>query len=234
MDEEIRLKRSFFLASPVLIVEDEPAVKNRLYKLLLDIGYEPFSLQCASNVREAQAICSTQKIALALVDLGLPDGDGYSLIENLRAKDAEMMILVISAWKTEDSIIQSLKAGATGYLLKERDDLEIKLGIASALRGGAPIDPFVAKRMLQDFAAAAVDKPIEPIMDALESKFVLTAREKEILRLVAQGLTNREIAENLGLSKLTVDSHVKNIYQKMSVTSRTKAVHRARENKLLD
>lgn len=221
---------STLLAAPVLVVEDEPSVRQRLSSLLLGMGYESSSLLWAENIAQARTIYETEAITLALVDLGLPDGSGQTVIEELRSKDPMMMILVISAWSTEDAIIGALSAGATGYLLKERDDLELRLGISSTLRGGAPIDPFIAKRIMREFALAAASKKDSA---ADPAPVALTPRELGILQLVAQGMTNREIAEHLMLSRYTIESHVKNIYQKMSVTSRTRAIHVARQHGLI-
>lgn len=220
---------SLLLAAPVLVVEDEPSVTQRLRALLQSMGYESAALLWAESVAQAREIYAHEPIALALVDLGLPDGSGHTVIEELRARDPAMMILVISAWSTEDAILGALRAGATGYLLKERDDLELCLGIASTLRGGAPIDPFIAKRIMQEFAAA----PKPAASEADSTMPPLSGREHEILQLVAQGMTNREIAEQLHLSKFTVECHVKKIYQKMSVSSRTRAIHMARQHGLI-
>ena len=218
------------LAAPVLVVEDEPSVKQRLFNLLLGLGYDASSLLWADNIAKARSMYEAQAVALALVDLGLPDGSGQTVIEELRSKDSMMMILVISAWSTEDAIMGALSAGATGYSLKERDDLELRLGITSTLRGGAPIDPFIAKRIMHEFAVAAAGKK----ESAAESVAVtLTSREQGILQLVAQGMTNREIAEHLQLSRYTVECHVKKIYQKMSVKTRTRAIHIARQQGLI-
>lgn len=214
------------LAAPVLIVEDDPAVTQRLAGLLQSIGYEPCALLWADSVAQAQPLIAQEAIALALIDLGLPDGHGHSLIQALRAQDPSMMILVISAWSTEDAILGALRAGASGYLLKERDDLELRLGITSALRGGAPIDPFIAKRILQELAPRAPQHPPT-------AQPALSPREQQILELVAQGMTNREIAESLVLSRYTVECHIKKIYQKMDVSSRTKAIHLARQHGLI-
>ena len=144
----------------------------------------------------------------------------------MRSSDPAMGILVISAWSTEDAILASLRAGATGYVLKERDDLEVSLSIRSVLRGGAPIDPFIARRViaeLQPAVPAAVQSP----------ETTLTMREAQILQLVAEGLGNREIAEKLFLSRYTVECHVKHIYRKLAVSSRTRAVTEARVRGLL-
>ena len=90
----------------------------------------------------------TGKFVMALIDLGLPDGNGIELIGWLRARDEDLPILVISAWSTEEMILGALRAGASGYVLKERDDLEIASSLKSVLKGGAPIDAFIARRIL--------------------------------------------------------------------------------------
>ena len=165
---------------------------------------------------------------MALVDLGLPDGSGIDLIAELRAADPGMGILVISAWSTEDAILAALRAGANGYVLKERDDLEVTLSIRSVLRGGAPIDPFIARRIIAEL------QPSTPAaLKELPPESALSVREVQILKLVADGMTNREIAESLFLSRYTVECHIKNIYRKLSVPSRTKAVIEARARGLL-
>lgn len=142
------------------------------------------------------------------------------------------MILVISAWSTQESLFSAIKAGATGYVLKERDDVEVKLSIRSILRGGAPIDPFIAQEILKQISAAVIPAVADQkIIDA--DMELLTSRETEILNLVAQGMSNREIAEQLFVSKYTVESHIKHIYRKLSVSKRTKAVSAARSLGLL-
>lgn len=128
----------------------------------------------------------------------------------------------------------ALRAGATGYVLKERDDFEVMLSIRSVLRGGAPIDPFIARRILQ-----LLPDPAQPTTPALARATALapaappgetlSKREREILRLVANGMSNREIAERLFLSHYTVETHVKRIYRKLAVSSRAMAVRTAME-----
>lgn len=219
------------LPAPVLVVEDEPLLQLRLRTLLVGLGYADDALVFAASLAEARACLATQPVALALVDLQLPDGNGRELIEQLRADDPGLGILVVSAWSSEEAILGALRAGATGYVLKERDDIEVSLSIRSVLRGGAPIDPFIARRILELLPAAApvtanasaAATPAAP--DALEA---LSERESQILRLVADGLSNREIAEQLFLSRYTVESHVKRIYRKLAVSSRTMAVRTAR------
>lgn len=222
------------LPAPVLIVEDEPIIQSRLRKILHDIGYQDDMLFFVSNLKAAMKCIEEQPIVLALVDLGLPDGNGKELIEQLHFRDPSALILVISAWSTQDSLFAAIQAGATGYVLKERDDAEIVIAIRSLLRGGAPIDPFIAREILSKIshkkvAVASDDSANSNNSETFNSNYEqLTGRELEILNLVAQGLSNREIAEQLFVSRYTVESHIKHIYRKLSVTKRTKAVSTAR------
>ena len=216
------------LPVPVLVVEDEEIIQFRLRKILIDLGYANDVLLFAKNVKEAFAFLEQQPISLALIDLGLPDGNGIEIIEKIRALESNALILVISAWSTQESLFGAIKAGATGYVLKERDDAEVLLSIRSILRGGAPIDPFIAREILKQIAASESDAAIIAQQSSEAEHNLLTVREKEILNLVAQGLSNREIAEQLFVSRYTVESHIKHIYRKLSVTKRTKAVSTAR------
>ena len=209
------------LPAPVLIVEDDALMRERITRLLAQLGYTDDALMLTASLAEARAQMAQQPHALALVDLGLPDGSGIDLIAELRAEDPGLGILVISAWSTEDLILTALRAGATGYVLKERDDMELVLAVRSVLRGGAPIDPFIARRILA-LSQAPASSP-----DRLEEG-ALTPRENEILQLVAQGMTNREIAESVFLSRHTVECHIKHIYRKLTVSSRVRAVSEAR------
>ena len=215
------------LPVPVLIVEDEYVIQRRLKIILTNLGYNEDVLLFANTVKEAYSIIQQQPIALALVDLGLPDGSGISIIEKIREQDAQALILVVSAWSTQDSLFRAIQAGATGYVLKERDDVEVALAIRSILRGGAPIDPFVAREILKQISIPTISGTVEQNRPAADQE-TLTQREQEILSLVAQGLSNREIAEQLCVSRYTVESHIKHIYRKLSVSKRTKAVSTAR------
>ena len=212
------------LPAPVLVVEDEPLLQQRLRGVLQTLGYTPDALVFATTLAEARACLAEQPMALALVDLQLPDGDGRELIAQLRADDPGLGVLVVSAWSSEEAILGALRAGATGYVLKERDDVEVMLSIRSVLRVGAPIDPFIARRILELLPAPSAAPALAE---------ALSEREGEILRLVADGLSNREIAEQLFLSRYTVESHVKRVYRKLAVSSRIGAVREARSRGLL-
>lgn len=229
------LAPELLLPAPVLVVEDDPLIRQRLRGILMHLGYNTDALLFAENLTVARRLVDDSPIALALVDLGLPDGNGIELITELRNSDPALGILVISAWSTEDILLGALRAGATGYVLKERDDLEVSLSIRSVLRGGAPIDPFIARRIIAELqapaAAANTATATNASSDAEEVK--LTARESQILSLVADGLANREIAEKIFLSRYTVECHIKHIYRKLAVSSRVRAVKEARARGIL-
>ncbi len=219
------------LPIPVLVVEDEPLLQARLRAVLKQLGYADDALLFAGTLAEAQEVLDKQPVALALVDLNLPDGDGRTLIGKLRLDDPSLGILVVTAWSTEDAIVGSRRAGATGYVLKERDDIEMLLSIRSVLQGGAPIDPFIASRILELLPRAEEPDRSRPPAHPEEA---LSGREVEILRLVGEGMSNREIADQLNLSRYTVESHAKRIYRKLAVSSRMMAVHAARERGILE
>ncbi|MGE8493522.1 response regulator [Comamonas sp.] len=236
MLEPSLLVEDALLPVPVLVVEDEPLLQQRLRQVLHQLGYEDDALIFAGTLAEARAVVAEGPVGLALVDLRLPDGNGQSLIEELRAEDPGLGILVVSAWSSEDLILSALRAGATGYVLKQRDDFEVMLSIRSVLRGGAPIDPFIARRILQLLPLRA-PKPADhavPAASGGEPDVGLTPREAEILRLVADGMSNREIANEVHLSRHTVESHVKRIYRKLAVSSRMMAVREARARGMIE
>lgn len=229
------------LPTPVLVVEDDDLIQQRLDSILRQLGYQPNMVHFASALAPARQLALQQRFALALVDLGLPDGNGTELIAELRAADAHMGILVISAWSTKEAILNALRAGATGYVLKERDDLEVTLSIRSVLRGGAPIDPFIARRVITEFEVHPLPDHAQPQPaphlqapePEPESDTTLSTREINILHQVSSGLTHREIAERLYISRHTVEAHVRNIYRKLAVSSRIRAVNEARSRGLI-
>lgn len=182
------------LPVPVLILEDDRVIQTRLTIILTQLGYQLDTLIFVSNIAEANYILDQQQFSLALIDLGLPDGSGISIIERIREQNHQTLILVISAWSTQDSLFAAIKAGATGYVLKERDDTEVAFSIRSILRGGAPIDPFIAQAILKQIAENP--EPIQALQEASNTNVeALTLREKEILTWVSHGLSNREIAD---------------------------------------
>lgn len=215
--------------SPALIVDDEPAMRERLADLLAGVGIEREAIAFAASIAQARQQLENRAVALILVDIGLPDGSGIDLIQWLRQTGSSSQAVVVSTFGTQDLIVQALRAGAVGYLLKERDDDEILASLRSIGRGGAVLDPFVAKHILHLIAAA----PAQTVARGESPAEPLTPREEEILGWVAQGLISREIAEKLSRSTATVEDHVKNILRKLRVGTRTQAVFQARSMGLL-
>lgn len=212
----------------ILIVEDDSAMQARLRALMREVAGPQAWIGIAPDFANACAILREQRPALALVDVRLPDGSGIDLIGRMQQDSPETQAVIVSAFAEEETIVAALRAGAIGYLLKDREDIELVLSLRSLQRGGAPIDPMIARRIL-GMVPTATPTPVDA---ALVPQ--LTNRENEILQLVAQGLGNREIAARMNLSRLTIEGHAKNIYRKLAVKSRTAAVHEARTLGLLE
>ncbi|MBB1061302.1 response regulator transcription factor [Marilutibacter spongiae] len=215
--------------NPVLIVEDDAATRTRLLRLMRDLAGAAARIDAVAGMVEAREHLQRQPCALALVDVNLPDGNGIDLVAWITRRLDGPSSVIVSAFAAEDTILAAVRAGAIGYLLKDRDDEELKSSLESLRRGGAPIDPLIARRILALVPPAPMDATPSP-----ESAPPLSGREHEILRLVARGFSNREIADLLALSRLTIECHTKNIYRKLSVGSRTSAVFEARALGLLD
>lgn len=221
------------LTHAVLIVDDEPAMRQRLKRVLATLGHAETPIHAAGGIAQGKAIAGRDAaLALALIDLGLPDGNGVELVRWLRARDEALPILVISAWSTEDMILGALRAGASGYVLKERENDELAASIRNVLKGGAPIDPFIARRILGLIGEPIANSPAEPEPD-IALRHSLSERELAILAQVADGLSDREIAQALNVSRWTIDSHIRHIYNKLAVNSRTQALKVARSHGLL-
>ena len=216
-------------STAIFMLEDDPNMQKRLERILEGIDMPARPLYKAASIQEAKQLMNQHTWSLAMVDMGLPDGYGMEIIEALHQKNPNLPIVVISAWSTRDMVLAALQAGACGYVLKERDDVEVAISLRSVLRGGSPIDPFIARGILamlaseQQSSAASAAQPTQPVQAN-----PLTRREFQILEFVSGGLSNREIAQDLNLAKETVECHIRSIYRKLGVNSRTKAIFTAR------
>ena len=214
----------------VLLVEDDVAMQARMQRLLREVAGDGIRVDVAGDLAAARDCLQRGTYTLALVDVQLPDGNGVELIARLHEAAPNVAAVVVSSWAAEDTILAALRAGAIGYLLKHAEDIELAMALRSLQRGGAPIDPVIARRILQ-LMPATRPLPASPASEAEAPR--LSEREYEILAGVERGLSNREIADATGLSKLTIETHTRNIYRKLAVRSRTEAVHAARELGLL-
>jgi len=158
-----------------------------------------------------------------LLDIQLPGMDGITALETFRARSPESRVIILTVFDDADKIFQAVCAGASGYILKSSGIGQINESIQQVMDGGAPMTPGVAKKVLKAFAR------IEPIQQSNESyeDYCLTEREREILRLMADGLLKKEIGVLLGLSVHTVSSHLRRVYAKLHVNTNTGAVAKA-------
>jgi len=202
----------------VLIVEDNPVTLGVLTEV---VAQEPrLELFEATANREAAESALAQRPDIILVDIGLPDGNGIDLIRHAKTQHPETEILVISSFGDEEHVVEAIEAGASGYILKDASLPEVGPHILSLMKGDSPISPGIARYLLNRFQS-------KPLSNSEDSATNLTEREQGVLTLIAKGYSRNEAAEALGMSQHTVNTHIKNIYRKLSVHSRTEAVFEA-------
>lgn len=221
----------------VLIVEDEPDFLRRFADAVLA---DP-SLQligAVSAVAAALALIDTAAPDVVLTDLGLPDGNGIDVIRHVAARLPQSDSLVVTMFGDDGHVIDSIAAGASGYLMKDALPERIAAAIHEVRAGGSPISPAIARRVLQRFRIAASEAPAPQTHGAAVApepakESPLSQRETDILRLVAKGLNFEAIGQILEISPHTVVTHVKRIYRKLAVHSRGEAVYEAQMMGLL-
>lgn len=167
-----------------------------------------------------------------LVDLGLPDGRGEDMLRTLAVEKPDAELLVFTVFGDESRLINALQSGATGYVLKGCSSAELIEAIEQIREGGAPISPLLARMLLKQFRPA--DRSGFGDGSSLDCTLpTLSDREQEVLRLVAQGYVNKEIASRLGIGPATVSTHIKNLYKKLAVHTRVQVVRVAQERGLI-
>lgn len=213
----------------VMVVEDDPVFLTRFCGFIA--AATGLSLLAAvSSLAAARLSLLRQVPDVLLVDLGLPDGSGVDLIREVARAHRGTDIMVVSVFGDEEHVLASIEAGATGYILKDSLPDEFVALIAQLRAGGSPISPLIARRLLKRLlprpgaqaAAPAMAPPPTGTSDPL-----LSAREAEVLALVAKGFNFAEVARLLEISPHTITAHVKKIYQKLAVHSRGEAVYEA-------
>jgi DNA-binding NarL/FixJ family response regulator len=163
-----------------------------------------------------------------LIDLGLPDGSGIDLIRAVRAQDAQAHILVISVFGDVDNIVKSIQAGANGYLLKDAVEADLASAISAMTQGGTPLSPMIASRLL-DAMLPAKPMPASPAtVPAPQAISLLTSKESELLNFLSRGYTYAESAQRMGVMLSTVQTHVRSIYAKLAVRSKSEAIFEAK------
>ncbi|MDQ6972922.1 MAG: response regulator transcription factor [Mariprofundaceae bacterium] len=205
----------------VLIVEDDRIIRE---KLAGAVELHPRLEVCAATGLHDDGLSLLEKHRpdVLLVDLGLPDGDGIDLICSAE-QIGGIESIVVTVFGDKSHVIRAIKAGASGYLLKSSGVDEIGASIQEMLDGGAPISPSIARHLLHHFRVRiSQPKPVLP-----ESP--LTEREMDVLTHISKGLNYNEISETLNISYHTTATHIKHIYKKMHVSSRSEAVYEAEQ-----
>lgn len=194
----------------VVVADDHPIVREGLRRFLdsregIEVVGE------AADGEQAVARAARLRPDVVLLDLVMPVLDGLGAIERIIARDPDARILVLTSFAGEDQVLPALRAGAVGYLLKDADPAEVERAVRAVAAGESPLDPAVAGRVL---------RAVRPGSDPLAA---LTPREREVLGLLARGLTNRQIARELVVAEKTVKTHVSAVLAKLGVADRTQA-----------
>ena len=182
----------------------------------------------AGDIAAGKALLQARALDVLLVDLGLPSGSGVELIAHAAEQFPTCDVMVISMFGDERSVLASIEAGATGYLLKDVSNVDFAEQIRSLRNGGSPISPVVARQLLKRFTPMPDAMPPDDRRSAVESPSELSPRERKVLLLSSRGHTYDEIAGQLGVSKQTVLTYVKRSYRKLQVHSKMAAVEEAR------
>jgi NarL family two-component system response regulator LiaR len=197
----------------VLVVDDHAIIRKGV-KAVLDLVPDIELVGEAENGKQAVRSALELRPDVILMDLMMPEMDGIASIREIRAQRPETRILVLTNFAGEDMIFPAIKAGAMGYHLKDSSPEALVEAIRQVFNGESSLHPLIAKKVLEELSASSEQKlSSEP----------LTQRELEVLRLIAQGYDNKEIAEQLVVSDATVRTHVSNILAKLHLASRTQA-----------
>lgn len=203
----------------VAIVEDDFKTRENLQTILREAP----GFQCLGAFASGEAALEglpKLRPEVVLMDINLPKMSGVECTRQLKLLRPESLIVMLTVYDDSDRIFHALQMGASGYLLKRSPADEILRAIQDVRKGGAPMSNYIARKVVQSFQRqGASEKPAEN----------LSKRETEVLEYVAQGYTNKEVAEALGLSVETIHAYLKNIYTKLHVRSRTEAVMKFRQ-----
>ena len=213
----------------VMLVEDDVDFQQALIAAMLTAPDMQLSSIARTRAQGLQMLETTQ-IDVLLVDLGLPDGSGIDVIRAAHAKFPACNIMVSTTFGDELHVMQSLEAGASGYLLKDSEPTRMVFEIRSLYHGGSPISPLIARQILTRFRQDS--SPLK--QPAARQSAILSAREQEVLEYITRGFTADEIAALTVVSRHTVLTYVRRIYNKLDVNSKAEAIYEARNQGLLN
>ncbi len=203
------------MTSPIrVLIADDHAILRKGIRALLSTEPDIELVGEAGNGVEALAQAEALQPDVILMDLVMPEMDGIEATRQVTATQQGVRVLVLTSFAADDKVFPAIKAGALGYILKDTGPDDLVQAIRQVHRGEPTLEPEIARKVLFELAQPPKQPPTpDP----------LTAREMDVLRLLAQGKTNREIAEDLVLAELTVRSHVSNILGKLHLANRTQA-----------
>ncbi len=223
------MKRQAETPCRILLIEDDTPVRERLAAIISSWPGGQLVAACGT-LAEAKAAISDKPIDLLITDLNLPDGHGVQAIRMLRTNQPDAEAMVISVLADDRNVIEAIEAGATGYLLKDSDPIDILDAITELLAGRSPISSTIARTIVRGFGARQAKPNSAPEQTDVQP---LTPREMDILWGIAKGFTYGELAERLEISKQTVPVHIKNIYRKLQTNNRSEAVYEASRRGLI-
>jgi len=207
----------------ILVIDDHPLVGDGISMMVKEITHLQILTVCKTG-KEALVFLEKTSPDVILLDISLPDIDGLELCTLIRKKNKQSKIIGLTSTNEAGIITQLLANGGNGYLLKNMEREELITAIDEVMNGRIFLSKAANQKILEQFHS---------LKDALKNKPVLTRREKEILKLLYEGLTGPQIAEKLFLSPLTVETHRKNLMQKLNVNSVQQLLKVAGENKLI-
>ena len=207
----------------IWLIEDNDRFRNNITKLINETVELKCDLAVASCEDALQHLESDAAPDIMLMDIGLPGMDGIEGIRRVKSIAPSIQVIMLTVFDENEKIFQAICAGASGYLLKSAPPDDIIKSLLDILKGGAPMNAHIARKVLNLVAEMGTPKGSYPI----------TRSEKEILQLLVEGYPKKQIAYDLGISFHTVDRHLRNIYTKLQVHSRSEAVAKALKERLL-
>lgn len=211
----------------IMVLEDDRAVGARFERIVRSWSPEHRVTRFQTLADGMEALKSSP-VDLLIADIRLPDGSGIQAIQYLTDCQPEAKAVVISALLDRRVVLDAIRAGAIGYLLKDDDVIDVVRAIESIMEGGAPISPAIARYVIE-----SVQLP-DPILKSDPGATLLTRREVEVITLISKGYTNAEVAMMLAISQYTVQVHIRNIYRKLETHNRSEATSEARRLGILE